>query len=100
MKITIDINELNTLVRLRYYDAKMRTCKFEVIVECENIRTEELDGYGYGELDDQDTYPEVEECSAFACENSAEDCEDHCQGCEAERDAGAHFCYNCGDDFN
>lgn len=84
-----------------YNGTKMRTCKFEVVQECENLRSELV----YGEPmktfqapeDDQD---DEEACvSGDGCEGGTE-CDGHCQGCGEERDSFANFCGECGESLS
>ena len=81
-----------------YNGTKMRTCKFEVLRECEVMRTEELDGHktenedGYCELDQEE---ESEEDRRARCLD-----EGICPSCEHSFDIGANFCSECGEDLN
>lgn len=75
-----------------YNGTKMRTCKFEVVQECANIRTELL----YGKAD-----PVVSEANEEEYEEEeADENEDRCCTESRENDGFANFCSDCGADLN
>ena len=81
-----------------YEGTKMRTCKFEVLRECEVMRIEELDGHkvenedGYCELDQEEESEEEHRANALE--------RNECPSCGAGIHYRANFCFECGEDLN
>lgn len=89
-----------------YNGTKMRTCKFEVVQECEKIREELVYGQpnrspaDWAKVEDS---PEADE-GCKGCDECDEPCEDesdddHCENCGEERNPFANFCGECGNEF-
>lgn len=80
-----------------YNGTKMRTCQFEVVQECANMRGELL----YGQpLKEEEEEEELEQCANDDCVEAADDCIYHCQSCGAEHDQCANFCGECGNSLS
>lgn len=83
-----------------YNGTKMRTCKFEVVQECANLRSELVYGQPMKTFEAPEELDEEEKCAGDEDCEGGTDCENHCQGCGDERDGLANFCGNCGDSLN
>lgn len=87
--IEVKVNPADVVaVPTDYNGTKMRVCKFEVIQECEQIRTEEVYNnpdsvYSEEESDDNDEEEEIDE-------------EEHCSSCGEDRDPFDNYCPECG----
>jgi hypothetical protein len=84
-----------------YNGTKMRTCKFEVVQECENIRKELV----YGDMNSVEEEDEKKEengncdnCDDECCGGDCYECDDSCD-CGADRDSFANYCGNCGEEY-
>lgn len=83
-----------------YNGTKMRTCKFEVIQECADMRSESL--YPNNQPTEEESEEEEldgDKCFSDSCEEGADDCEEHCQQCGEERSPFTNFCGECGHQF-
>lgn len=96
-------------VPVDYHGTKMRVCEFEVVQECETIRTEEVYNNPNSVYKDEseeesdefetcsDCGDEVEETNAAGlCHDCGENC---CEECGEERSPFANFCGECGAEF-
>lgn len=91
-------------VPVDYKGTKMRTCRFEVIQECAEIRTELLYGNdAKAQEAEEEVKNECEDCGkeidddADKCDYcQAEFDETICQGCGEDRNEGDSFCPHCG----
>lgn len=97
--VEVKVNPCDVVcVPVDYNGTKMRTCKFEVIRECESIRTDLLDGHAHSPVE----YVSDEEESEVETESARRErlIEDGtCPDCESEEQHG-HFCSECGEDLD
>lgn len=103
--IEVKVNPADVVaVPVDYNGTKMRTCRFEVVAEGENERTDHL--YGVEaierpEVDFETEESEEESCSNNGCDNGqGVECDEHCQNCGEERSSFNNYCGECGSDLN
>lgn len=102
--VEVKVNPADVVcVPVDYNGTKMRTCKFEVLRECEKMRTDILEGHevqdDHGSCDVDSDGGEPEESDDDRRERLLD--EGICPACEVSVDTlDQNFCPNCGEDLN
>jgi len=87
--VEVKVNPRDVVAVPTDYDGtKMRTCRFEVVQECENIREEAL----YPQFDSDDICNPREDDEVDSEHN-----EDECSNCGSIRENHANYCSDCGE---